>query len=227
MKNATLNNKSDSAVHTPISVDKEIGVHLAEYQALRSEIELYSQRIDKTAGLYITAMFGIIGYLLRPDSTFDLQQYLRHIESTPVLTALFMFIPILNSLLLLRIGSFFLGILAIAQYIQYEIKPRLTALLGSTVLYWDDEPSLDAKRKWILLRSAGQMFFVIIVETTSIVFLGATTYAISSGFVLGVLYIIACGCVMVSVISLIKVARAGQNFHRSQAHNRMQSKKDK
>ena len=195
-------------MHKPTAVEKEIEVHLAEYQALRSEIELYSQRIDKTAGLYITAMFGIVGYLLRPDSTLDLQQYLRRIESTPVLTALFMLIPILNSLLLVRIGSFFLGILAIAQYIQYKIKPRLTTLLGSTVLCWDDEPSLDAKRKWIPLRSAGQMFFVIIVETISIVFLGATTYAISSGFVLGALYIIACSCVMVSYIQAASATAA-------------------
>ncbi len=198
------------------ATDKEIEVHLAEYQALRSEIDHYSQRIDKMSGIYITVMFGIAGYLIRPDSTFDIQLYLKRIESTPILTALFIFISILNSLLLIRMGSFFLGILAIAQYIHYKIRPRLNMLLSVSVLHWDEKPSIEAKRDWITLRSASQIFFIVIAETISIVILGTTIYAISFGFVLGILYVIACGCMLLSVISLLKVGKAGRNFHQTQ-----------
>ena len=78
----------------PAVAGKEVDIHLAEYKALRDEINHYSQRIDKMSGIYFTALLAIVGYFIRPGSTLDLQKYLEHIESTTILTVLAIFISI-------------------------------------------------------------------------------------------------------------------------------------
>ena len=49
----------------------EADVHLAEYQSLRSEIELYVQRVDRTISLYYAAILALIAFALRPESRID------------------------------------------------------------------------------------------------------------------------------------------------------------
>ena len=141
--------------------EREVQIHLAEFQALRDEVDHYSQRIDRMSGIYLTALFGIAGYLLRPESQFDIDAYIQTVQDSPSLTILFIFLAVLNSVLLIRIGSFFSGLLAIAQYVHYVIRPRLTALVGQEVIRWDEAPRLSAKKIWIPLRSLGQGLFII------------------------------------------------------------------
>jgi len=209
-----LSKKDYKLIQKPTSEDKEIEIHLSEYSSLRKEIEYYSQRIDRIVGIYITVIFGIVGYLIRPETNFNIDNYLNNMESKPVFIAFLLFIPILNSLLIIRVGSFFCGILAITQYVHYQLRPRLNMLLGVNVLSWDDEPRMNAKYKWISLRSTSQIFFFGISEAISIQILVITIYLISLNYYLFILYIIAWLCVIVSVISSFIIADVGRNFHK-------------
>ncbi|MEQ8354650.1 MAG: hypothetical protein RH942_03865 [Kiloniellaceae bacterium] len=193
--------------------DDEVQVHLAEYRALREEAGHYSQRIDRMSGVYLTALFGIAGYLLRPDSGFDLDSYMASVQESKSLTLLFLFLTILNSVLLLRIGSFFSGLLAITQYVHYVVRPRLSSILNQEVLKWDDAPRLSAKRIWIPLRSVGQGLFIVIAEALSFVILLNSVYVVDLGWRYLGLYAVSWALLLGSLVSLFAVALAGAWFH--------------
>lgn len=193
--------------------EAEIQAHLAEYQALRSEVDHYSQRIDRMSGVYLTALFGIAGYLLRPDSKFDADAYLMSITQSESLTALIIFLTILNSTLMIRIGSFFSGLLAISQYVYYDIRPKITEAVGQSVLEWDGAPSLSAKKIWIPLRSIAQGMFAVIAEVLSFLILLNTFHVFDMSWPTIALYVAGWIFFLASTISLIAVARAGSLFH--------------
>lgn len=198
--------------------EDEAQIHLAEYQALRNESDHYSQRIDKMSGLYLTALFGIAGYLLRPDSKFDIDSYISAVEASASLTTLFISLTILNSVLLIRIVSFFSGVLAITQYCHYVIRPRLIALVGHEVLSWDDSPRMSAKKTWLPLRSLGQLLFIIVAKSVSIALLISSRHALSMEWPFLLLYAVAWILLIVSLGSLIAVGLAGSRFHQP-GHN--------
>lgn len=191
----------------------EVDVHLAEYCALRTEIDHYSQRIDRISAVYITAMFAIVGYLVRPDSQFDWALYIEMVQKSTALTSLLLFIPILNSILLIRIGSFFLGVLALSQYTCYTLGPRMTKIIGAEVLRWDGSESPGVKKNWIPIRSLGQILFAIAAESFSVIVLIITFYALTAGLLIGALYILSWIFVLISLYSLMVVARSGNDFH--------------
>ena len=141
-------------------VAKEFDTHLAEYSALRGEITQYNQRIDRTVGVYLSALVGLAGYLLRPESTFDLHKYVDSIATSPSQASLMLILGILNGLLFLRLQSFFLAVLAMSQYTATVIGPRCSALLGSDyILRWDSADVVRAKKYWIPSRSVSQFGF--------------------------------------------------------------------
>ncbi|MCG8355381.1 MAG: hypothetical protein MI920_07410, partial [Kiloniellales bacterium] len=186
-----------------IDAKKEVDIHLAEYQALRAEADHYSQRIDRMSGVYLTAMFGIAGYLLRPESQFDIDAYLKAVQESATLTALCIFLAVLNSVLLIRIGSFFSGLLAITQYVHYVIRPRLIDAVEKDVLRWDEAPRLSAKRIWIPLRSMGQSLFVILAESISVTVMISSLHVFSMHWLMIALYFAAWVFLLASVASLI------------------------
>lgn len=194
--------------------EREVQVHLAEYQALRGEADHYSQRIDRMSSVYLTALFGIAGYLLRPDSQFEIDAYMVSVRESRSLTTLFIFLAMLNSVLLVRIGSFFSGLLAITQYVHYVIRPRLTAIAGLEVLRWDEAPRLSAKKTWIPLRSIGQGLFIVIAEALSVVILLSSSHVFEMGWLFVALYVVGWIFLLGSTASLIAVALAGSRFHR-------------
>lgn len=196
--------------------EREVQIHLAEFQALRDEVDHYSQRIDRMSGIYLTALFGIAGYLLRPESQFDIDAYIQTVQDSPSLTILFIFLAVLNSVLLIRIGSFFSGLLAIAQYVHYVIRPRLTALVGQEVIRWDEAPRLSAKKIWIPLRSLGQGLFIIIAEAISVVILVSSSHVLDMAWPFVGLYGVAWICFLLSTGALIAVGLAGIRFHQPQ-----------
>jgi hypothetical protein len=196
--------------------EKEVQIHIAEYQALRQEADHYSQRIDRMAGVYLTALFGIAGYLLRPDSQFDIDAYMASVQNSKSLTTLFIFLAMLNSVLLVRIGSFFSGLLAITQYVHYVIRPRLTAIAGHEVLRWDEAPRLSAKKTWIPLRSIGQGLFVVIAQAISLVILISSFHVFDMGWLFIAFYVVGWIFLLGSIASLAAVAQAGARFHQSE-----------
>ena len=199
--------------------ESEIQIHLAEYKILRDEVDQYSQRIDKMSGIYLTALFGLVGYLLQPASILQVASqnpigdYLKKIESSDILTSLLIFLPILNSVLLIRIMSFYTGLLAIAQYVHYVIRPRLAVLVGHDVIRWDETSRLTAKKIWIPLRSLGQGLFIVISEAISIAVLVHTIYVFKMSWPVIALYAISWLFLIASGGALVAAWKAGLTFH--------------
>lgn len=196
-----------------MDAEKEVQIHLAEYQALRGEADHYSQRIDRMSAVYLTALFGIAGYLLRPDSQFDIDAYLQTVRASQSLTTFYIVLAVLNSVLLIRIASFFSGLLAITQYVHYVIRPRLTDLAGQEVLRWDETPKLSAKKIWIPLRSLGQGLFIIIAQGVSVVILLSASHVFAMAWPLVGLYALTWVFLLLSFVSLVAVGLAGSRFH--------------
>jgi hypothetical protein len=194
---------------------KEIDVHLAEYQTLRSEVNLSNQRIDRIVGFYLTALFAIFAYFLRPESTFDIGKYLTALQANYTLTGFLLILPILNSILLMRLATFFLSILAMAKYLLYVVAPRLDVLLESNVLGWDRLHAIDAKGPWLTIRSIAQLFFFLLSEGVSFGILACMLHVFRNKPLLIALYGISCFTVLASLISASTVFYVGINFHKS------------
>ncbi|WP_375550867.1 hypothetical protein [Rhodophyticola porphyridii] len=128
-----------------MGTEPAIEAHIAEYQALRTEADQYSQRIDRIVGVYLTALFAIAGFTLRPDADFDFSEYIASVQSSNSQMALLVFATILNSALIVRIVSFFLGVLAITQYTNSFLRHRISELVGQDAIRWDGGPAFSAK----------------------------------------------------------------------------------
>jgi hypothetical protein len=191
---------------------REIDIHLAEYQALRSEMVYYIQRIDQTATFYITALFGILAFCLRPGSQFD-SSYLARIVANPPLTALALLVPILNSLLLVRIGFLFLTMLTIAKYLNAVVTPRLSALIRSPVLCWDRADVTNGKKPMLLLRSISQYQSAALAEGISLYVLLVFRHGVNGRASLVVLYLLGWLGLLLSLTVFGLVLYAGRKFH--------------
>jgi len=198
----------------PVPPGDAVPVILAEYQSLRAEVDHYSQRIDRITGVYITALFAVVGFMLRPDLSFAPRAYFDGILLSRGLTVLLLCIPVLNSVLLIRSGSFYLALLSIAQYTHYEIRPKISACVGVDCLNWDRDPVFHAKRHWIPLRGLGQTLFSFLAEGLS---LGILVYVAWNGgirdWLTTLAFMVSSFFVVLSWYALATVAFTGCKFH--------------
>lgn len=210
----SLGNQIDS---TDSNANKTAALNaaLAEYESLRTEMNHYSERIDKVASIYITALFAVVGYMLRPDGGFSPRAYLDRIHQSMGLSLLFLAIPILNSILLTRVGSFYLGVLAISQYTHYETAQFVKQITGVNCMTWDENPDLYVKKKWIKSRSIGQGLFVLTAQGILIGVLVEMRTAAFRGIVPLALFTASTLLVATSVYTFYSVWLAGRNFHQN------------
>lgn len=193
--------------------DREIQIHLAEYSVLRNELQHYSQRIDQLSGLYLTALFAVTGYLLRPDSQFNADAYYVTVKASAGLSGLYIFLTILNSILLIRIVSFFSGVLALAQYTHCIVRPRLTELVGHRVMLWDEAPELRTKQAWLPIRSIAQTLFVLVAESITVLILFSLSHTLEMSWPFFASYVLAWFLFALSIGCLVMVRRSGLTFH--------------
>lgn len=193
--------------------EKAIDALLAEYSALRTEADQYSQRIDRIVSVYLAALFAVSGYLLRPDGTIVIEEYAEAVQASRSQMALYVFLTILNSSLIIRLVSFFIGILSIAQYTHYFIRVRLADLTNEDVLRWDDPPKLSAKKAWLPLRTASQAVFIIVVEFLTVFILLKTNGLLSDGPLFIAFYIVGWLFFLASLAALVIVLHASIRYH--------------
>lgn len=195
------------------SEKQQYDAYMSEYKVLRGEITVYSQRIDRTVGIYLSALFGLFGFLLRPDSSFSLPQYLTNIQSSTTLVGVFLIIGVLNCLLVVRIQSFYLAVLAMSQYTATIITPKVSQLLGIAVLNWDEPDVTRAKKYWLPVRSVAQGGFGLLAIAVSLFIAIATFSSVTSSFWLTLLYVLLWVSITYVCFVLYRIVLAGRNFH--------------
>ncbi len=195
--------------------DKErYEAHMVEYNALRGEVVLYSQRIDRTIGIYLSALFGLFGYLLRPDSGFELQVYLAGIKGQPTQVGILLLLAILNSLVMIRVQSFYLAVLALSQYTATVLRSRVAAILDDqNVLAWDDPDIVRGKRYWLPVRSVAQVTFGLLGLAVSLSVLVVTWPIAITKTALSMLAFILCTSLLYWIYTSFKIWIVGKNFH--------------
>lgn len=203
---------------TPAGHLDEVAAHLEEYKALRSEINQTTERIDRTIGLYITATFVVVAFLLRPDATFSVQAWLDSLSRDYRLAAFLLAVPVLNALLLVRQVSLYLHILALAQYGLYEIRPRASHLVNAPVLGWDLRSGSSIKRTALRARALQQiLFFAVALSISFAVFwVVRPTHAELRGFGT-VLYVVAVLSTILALSVIVRAWRVSSTFHRPES----------
>ena len=198
---------------------QQYNAYMEEYKALRGEITAYSQRIDRTVGIYFSALFGVVGFLLRPDSQFSLAAYLDILRTSPSLLGLLLFMAVLNCFLLIRIQSFYLAVLAMSQYTSSVLRTQVNDLLGVSVLNWDEPPSTKAKNYWLPVRTAAQGTFAIVALAASII-VGVEALAVATSnswlFVLTTVLWISLAYVC---YVFVKILVASRDFHKPEPNS--------
>lgn len=192
---------------------QQYNAYMEEYKALRGEITSYSQRIDRTVGVYFSALFGVFGFLLRPDSEFAFAPYIERLHSSISLLGLLLFIAVLNCLLLIRIQSFYLAVLAMSQYTSSVLRPQVSKLLSASVLAWDEPHATRAKQYWLPVRTTAQGSFALVAMAASIlVAVESYSVAISNSWLLTLLVVLLMLLAYVCHV-FAKILVAGRQFH--------------
>jgi len=108
----------------------------------------WTQRIDKIRGVYLTALFGLIGLLLSPNVK-PLKDILADIRADNTQMFLVLLLPILNSLLLVYVTSYMHFIYAAAKYNSYYLGSLVTEEIGRKIVPFDDwETTVGDKEAW-------------------------------------------------------------------------------
>ncbi|MDP2753684.1 MAG: hypothetical protein Q8P40_04755 [Nitrospirota bacterium] len=204
---------------------KEIEIHLKEYEALHSEIELYTQRIDRYIGIYQVGLFAIIAVFLRPGADICLRKWLDGIHKDPYLTGLALLVPILNSLLQMYLLKCMLIILALARYTTYIIGGKLSSLVGADVLLWgkrlwDGKKEDIIKQTWLTTRRWVHRVYYVITSLLSFCILywlgDHDIILLKRGVFLFLLYIGGVFSVLLSICYSIKYISVAKKFHEVQ-----------
>lgn len=145
-----------------------ISTLLEEYPVLRTEIRGRSAAIDRTIGLYITAVFVVAAVLLRPDTEASLSGWFDEIVSDHRVAAMMLVIAIINGILAIRLVEGWLQILSIVDYSNRRIRSKLIELFGCDVLSWDLDDRGSARRGWKRTRLFGQTAFFVLALAVSI-----------------------------------------------------------
>lgn len=189
---------------------------MVEYKELRGEVTAYSHRIDRTIGIYLSALFALLGFLLTPQGNFSLPTYIQAVQASATLTGVFLLIGLLNCLLLTRIQSFYLAVLALSQYTATVTAPRVSAIVRTPVLTWDDPEATEAKRYWLPVRTVAQSgFAVLAIALSAFVSWGAFPPTLTQGWVVAGLYALLVAGLGYNVYVFVRIIQAGLNFHQN------------
>ncbi len=175
--------------------EKEIEIHLIEYQNLRTEMNNLSRYIVQGIIVYFTALFLFIAYSLRPDLTFNSVQYLENIKADNFRSGLLLTLPILNSIVIFFFLSLLLTFHAEASYCRKVISPRITFLIKTPVLAWEGLVIGRGGKLTIPLIASTVLtyiLFFILLELVSIYTLKFSSYLLDRGSLVSFFYY--CGC---------------------------------
>lgn len=156
-----------STVISTVNTSEEIKIHLTEYTSLRSEIELYANRVDRTITLYCGAALALLAFCLRPGSGVN-KAYLTTLFDQWGGSAIVLLMSWLNSVLLMRLSFLVLTIITMAKHIDTVLAPRLSTLVNSAVLNWDTEGNLFDQGNLKFLRFAAQVPGLFLAESVSV-----------------------------------------------------------
>lgn len=141
---------------------KRIEALLLHSKILSGAIGQWTDRIDKIRGIYLTALFGLVGFLLAPN-TDTLSEIVRTIKQDETQISLILILPILNSILLIYTISYMHFILSAAKYNSYYILKLIQEEVEQSVVPFDDwDTSVGDKEAWVTTRSlVGILMFIV------------------------------------------------------------------
>lgn len=189
---------------------KQVDVHLKEYEILRNEIPKKEQRIQTVISLYIAAILGVAAYILKG----GFEEILKNIEKSNFLIGIVLFIPIINSILLIYSISFMYVISAQAKYTTYVIGKELSDMLKKEMLRWDKWDSKE-KRAWLRARSICGVFVFIFLNLLSfgVLYHYQLIFLVKRSYILFSIWIIACIVFLYCIYSGIEFFKISKKFH--------------
>lgn len=194
---------------------KRIDVLLQNSKIFADAVSQWTQRIDRIRGIYLTVLFGFVGYLLSPTSK-PLKDIISIIKTDNTQIFLILLLPILNSLLLIYIVSYMHYIYAAAKYNSYYIGKLISMETGLEILPFDDwETIVGDKETWVTTRSiVGILMFLI---ATGISFFILSTFSdagrLSNGLPNFVLFLSSLATVSLSIIVGLINFYVGRKYH--------------
>jgi hypothetical protein len=128
---------------------RELEIHLVEYKRLSDELTRDTQSIDRYLALYLTAFFAVLAFMIQSGTGTDGVNYIEAVKQSPDLIFLALLVPIVNSVLVVRIAHLTSQMFARAQHIGVRIRPRVVDLVGThDILRWDEVPSVQNRTRW-------------------------------------------------------------------------------
>lgn len=202
--------------------DGLMDVHLHEYTALSTAIADATKRIETIRGLYVAAAFATIAAAAGKQAGY-IPVLISQLRSDQYLLACVLFVPLLNSLLLIYVASLMHFILAAAKYNTYSLRPCIEKQVNGQALHFDIWSSND-KRAWLFLRSAVGVLFYGLSTCISIAILFSfpTAGRFKVGMVPGLVFIISVGAVAFTVIVGLASLVISQGFHKTHESNLLQ-----
>lgn len=194
---------------------KNIDVLLHISKVFAEEVSQWTQRIDKIRGVYLTALFALVGILLNP-SVKPLKDIISSIRADNTQIFLILLIPILNSLLLIYIVSYMHFIYSAAKYNSYYIGKLISTEIGIEILPFDDwETVVGDKEAWVTTRSiVGIMMFVIAtVISLMILYTFSSAGRTSNGILNFIVYMFSLEAVSLSVVVGLINYHVGRRYH--------------
>lgn len=190
--------------------EREIAVHLKEYEMLAASIRTDIGRIDKIIGIYAGAVFGIIATFLK-FANFD--EFLKNIDGQIGLIGLVLILPIINSILLIHAVSSFQVILVKARCATYVIGERLRSIIQRDVLLFDKVDDID-KHAWLSERATVGILYCLLSSSISLVILYRYSYVLlfSKGVIVFVIWIISCLSVSIALSFLVRHQYINKHF---------------
>ena len=175
----------------------------------------WTQRIDKIRGVYLTALFGLIGLLLSPNVK-PLKDILADIRADNTQMFLVLLLPILNSLLLVYVTSYMHFIYAAAKYNSYYLGSLVTEEIGRKIVPFDDwETTVGDKEAWVTTRSivGFTTFALASMISVAVLYTFAEAGRMTKGTVNFVLYLLSSEMVSLSIVAGVVNHRIGGKYH--------------
>lgn len=193
---------------------KRIDVLMQSSKVFADAVSQWTQRIDRIRGVYITVLFGLVGFSLKYEKPLiDIIVSIRT-DSTKVM--LILLLPVLNSLLLIYTVSYMHFIYAAAKYNSYYLGNLISKETGLKIIPFDDwETVVGDKEAWVTTRSiVGSMMFAIATGISLfILYTFAAAGQPKNGFLPFVLFLISLGTVSLSIIVGFINYYIGRRYH--------------
>lgn len=189
---------------------KQIDVNLKEYEILRNEMPKKEQRIQTIISLYVVAILGVAAYILKEDFV----KILGNIDKSNFLIGIVLFIPIVNSILLIYSISFMYVINAQAKYTTYVIGKDISNILKKEMLGWDKWDSKE-KRAWLRARNiCGVLVFIFLnLMSIGILYYYHLILLLKKSYVLFSIWIIACIVFIYCIYNGFEFLKISKKYH--------------